>query len=475
MTSRMKAIFLPALGLASLAWSAPFSGVEAVSISAAPTGAAFVLKSGALGMVRDGRLETVAPPQGRKVVFAAASPEGVSWVTRQVQGEADFKLHVTAGGSSWQADIPAMASFSKIAWIGTGVALLSVRGGSFYSVEKKGFVDPVVGMGKAAGEAFLRSHVVPGEGGAWASVRPWRWVDGPAGRTVQSRVVSFDSKGHEKGSMLTMAPRYKSVGGKADEEGRIDSDVFVIAQARLAVGMGDIGAFEDDGLAWAPFSRDDWQFLRQRVEGPAMAATDKTALAAGLAWRIKGGALIAHHPESGVSFAYLPWNAKLGAPVDMASAGDRLWVVCERGVLELDPANPSGPLGYGGFIRARIGQFGGIATDKERRLISAASTFIGVPYKWGGNDRTGLDCSGLVVQSHLVLGIKLPRTSTDLRVTGIGKVVTDELRVGDVLTLPGHAAIYAGNGTTIEARTSSQSVAKWDIWTRKDVVVRRFL
>jgi hypothetical protein len=470
----MKAILLPLAGLSAAAMGAPIAGVEAVSVSASPGAAAFVLKSGALGIAKGGQVETVAAPTGSKVVFAASGSDGIAWVTRATEGDPHFKLFIRRGDAVSDAEIPSTLVFSRIAWVGKEVGLLGPRGGTIYSLDRKAFIDPVSALGANAGLTFVGSYIAPGENGAWAGIRPWRWTDAASGKVVQSRVVAFDAAGKERGSMLTFAPRYKSVGGKTDSEGRIESEAFVVAQSRLAVGAGDIGAFEDDGLAWAPFSRDDWQFLRQRVEGPAMAAGDKTILAAGLAWRIRGGALIAHHPESGVSFAYLPWNAKLGAPVDMASTGSTIWVVCQRGVLELDPAKTDGQ-GYGGFIRARVGQFGALATDRERALVGSAMTFLGVPYKWGGNDRRGLDCSGLVVQSYLMLGIKLPRTSTDLRVTGIGKVVTDELRVGDVLTLPGHAAIYIGNGQTIEARTSSQSVAKWDIWSRSDVVVRRFL
>lgn len=44
-------------------------------------------------------------------------------------------------------------------------------------------------------------------------------------------------------------------------------------------------------------------------------------------------------------------------------------------------------------------------------LIKESEGWIGVPYKYGGNDKQGVDCSGLVLRLYLdALQIKLPRT-----------------------------------------------------------------
>jgi cell wall-associated NlpC family hydrolase len=54
-------------------------------------------------------------------------------------------------------------------------------------------------------------------------------------------------------------------------------------------------------------------------------------------------------------------------------------------------------------------------TSKEnihtKKIIQTARTYIGVPYKSGGNDEKGIDCSGLLCNSFKELGIKLPRIS----------------------------------------------------------------
>ena len=51
-------------------------------------------------------------------------------------------------------------------------------------------------------------------------------------------------------------------------------------------------------------------------------------------------------------------------------------------------------------------------TRKIDRVIDEARTYIGTPYKWGGNDNKGIDCSGLLVRSFESIGLKIPRTTS---------------------------------------------------------------
>jgi probable lipoprotein NlpC len=46
-----------------------------------------------------------------------------------------------------------------------------------------------------------------------------------------------------------------------------------------------------------------------------------------------------------------------------------------------------------------------------RNLIKIARSYTGVPYRAGGNDEQGIDCSGLLCNSFKEFGIKLPRVS----------------------------------------------------------------
>ena len=55
-------------------------------------------------------------------------------------------------------------------------------------------------------------------------------------------------------------------------------------------------------------------------------------------------------------------------------------------------------------------------------VIGEARTYIGTPYQWGGNDKNGIDCSGLLVRSFESIGMKIPRTTSQQ--IDIGKKVS---------------------------------------------------
>jgi cell wall-associated NlpC family hydrolase len=96
-------------------------------------------------------------------------------------------------------------------------------------------------------------------------------------------------------------------------------------------------------------------------------------------------------------------------------------------------------------------------------IAAAAALYLGCPYLWGGRGFPGLDCSGLVQCAFRDIGIAVPR-DTDMQQAAIGAPlsVSDvaDLRRGDLLYLPGHVLIHAGDGAVIHADGASMMVRR---------------
>lgn len=66
------------------------------------------------------------------------------------------------------------------------------------------------------------------------------------------------------------------------------------------------------------------------------------------------------------------------------------------------------------------------------KVIWTAVTYKGVPYKYGGTTRRGMDCSGLVMVSFAERGVQLPRSSYDMSKSGY-KISLRQAKRGDLI------------------------------------------
>jgi LysM repeat protein len=91
-------------------------------------------------------------------------------------------------------------------------------------------------------------------------------------------------------------------------------------------------------------------------------------------------------------------------------------------------------------------------------LRSIAETYLGVPYRYGGTTRRGIDCSAFVQQVFGEMGVDVPRTSRQQYALGT-PLDQSELQYGDLVffnTLGSgvsHVGIYLGDGEFIHAAT----------------------
>ena len=98
----------------------------------------------------------------------------------------------------------------------------------------------------------------------------------------------------------------------------------------------------------------------------------------------------------------------------------------------------------------------------ENALLKSFNSWKGTPYRWGGDSKSGIDCSALTRRIYRdVFGYELPRVSTDQVKVG-RKVSIVNLKPGDILFFrpegrTNHTAVYLGNSLFLNA-SSSQGV-----------------
>ena len=102
----------------------------------------------------------------------------------------------------------------------------------------------------------------------------------------------------------------------------------------------------------------------------------------------------------------------------------------------------------------------GISAARARfDLLSAAESYLGAPYRFGGLDSRGFDCSGLVYRSFRdALNVLVPRTSERLY-NWTMEIPLSEIQPGDLVffitagSRISHVGIYIGEGRFIHSQS----------------------
>lgn len=144
----------------------------------------------------------------------------------------------------------------------------------------------------------------------------------------------------------------------------------------------------------------------------------------------------------------------------------RAWAVL-WGVLVLTTVAPAEELEYSSPLYER------------RQLLEAALEFLGVPYRSGGSDAGGMDCSGLV---YRVLDDRLPGPAgrTVVQLYQQGDAVSDQLLPGDLVFFdttggPSHVGLYLGNDEFIHAASEGPETGVIVSSLREPYYLRRYL
>jgi len=102
-----------------------------------------------------------------------------------------------------------------------------------------------------------------------------------------------------------------------------------------------------------------------------------------------------------------------------------------------------------------------LSGNENPDLIREVASWLGTPYRYGGNNKAGTDCSGMVQQVFLkVFNLALPRSSAQIADFS-KRVRKTELQVGDLVFFEttsrrriNHVGIYLGGNRFIHSTTS---------------------
>jgi cell wall-associated NlpC family hydrolase len=292
------------------------------------------------------------------------------------------------------------------------------------------------------------------------------------------------------GSYADRMDPYKSAamfftGGQEGQRGLFDfkaRDQMSLTQAAQAV---QVSAYPDAYAKWAPLASKYMPELGVKADAAGVSEnTAATAAAPPLAPALPVPADVAAPtpatPATAVPTSAAPGAEAAAAPGAEAAAAPGAEAAAPLTQVQptqplLQPAtapgvtqpDPTGLLSEDEFHSvfpdaAETKMFSGMNTKmgmaRRSDTVNTALTYLGTPYVWGGNSRSGVDCSGLLQQTYAAMGIALPRLSSE-QIRAGQSVPYSHLRPGDLIGWDinernngaDHIAMYAGGGRIIEA------------------------
>jgi len=113
------------------------------------------------------------------------------------------------------------------------------------------------------------------------------------------------------------------------------------------------------------------------------------------------------------------------------------------------------------LITACTGPVHQTTPDLQKQILNLAESYMGVPYIYGGTDRSGMDCSGLVCRIYNDLcDWNIPHSTRLLYQISI-PVRLSRMRIGDLVFFgqshrqpPAHVGIYTGNNHFVHSSAS---------------------
>lgn len=92
-----------------------------------------------------------------------------------------------------------------------------------------------------------------------------------------------------------------------------------------------------------------------------------------------------------------------------------------------------------------------------RNLIKIARSYTGVPYRIGGNDERGIDCSGLLCNTFKEFGIQLPRVSWQ-QSEFFPAIDIPNIRTGDLVFFSVNGKVVNHAGIVTEVRSENEVI-----------------